>query len=162
MFLFPLIESRSTESRLSQSVYKVREVRIFDPIRDFLFIGRFSWNVQGTLEIHWTVSHTFFITIEVLLFELLRIFYFREFPILRANIWRKWPNRKRDALHDCAYLLCKFYQNRSSGLRELARTNFVTYVCSLSVKLLDTTCIQRNPPSPVPCLALSTHAVSHI
>ena len=60
--------------------------------------------------------------IGLLLFELLRILYFREFLILRANIDEIEKIKKTDLLSDCAYLLSKFGQNRSSRFRDIAGT----------------------------------------
>ena len=57
-----------------------------------------------------------------LLFELLRIVYFREFLILRANFDEIEKIRKMDLLYDGAYLLSKFGQNRSSRYRDIAGT----------------------------------------
>ena len=64
--------------------------------------------------------------IGLLLLELLRFLYFREFLILRANIDEIEKIKKTDLLSDCAYLLSKFGQNRSSRFRDIAGTNFVT------------------------------------
>ena len=71
--------------------------------------------------------------IGLLLFELLRIVYFREFLILRANFDEIEKIKKTDLLYDCAYLLSKFGQNRSSRYRDIAgtktlRTDVRTYV----------------------------------
>ena len=70
--------------------------------------------------------------IGLLLLELLRFLYFREFLILRANIDEIEKIKKTDLLSDCAYLLSKFGQNRSSRFRDIAgtktlRTNGRTY-----------------------------------
>ena len=71
--------------------------------------------------------------IGLLLFELLRILYFREFLILRANIDEIEKIKKTDLLFHCAYLLSKFGQNRTSRFRDIAgtktlRTDERTYV----------------------------------
>ena len=107
--------------RFAPAGTKFREVRFFDPVRDFLFIGRFSWNLQGTSEIHWTVSDAIFSMVGLLLLELLRIFYFREFLILRANIWWKWPNLICRGRINTAHLWSKFGENPSSRFWDMTR-----------------------------------------
>ena len=103
--------------RSAADCWRIPKVRIYDPIRVFLLIVRFSWNFQSTSEIHWTVSGSIFSLIGLLLLELLRIFHFREFLILRANIWRKSPKRICTRRIHTADLWWKFHQNPSSRFR---------------------------------------------
>ena len=67
-------------------------------------------------EVRWVVA-TALSMITLILFMLLKIFYFCDFLIFRANIYEN--EKQTDHLYDFAYQLSKFGRNRSSCFRDI-------------------------------------------